>query len=274
MRVSSAKEIKRFSHALIGGVACLLLSGCLHSVELSENHDERVQADRLEALTKQNKELHTALSSSDATIQDLEQKIAGLKIQLLEYETLIKENQGYAEAQQRRLDAAIIEVVRTKARLRSLESKAEAASTIAEAEIAVNALKKQAASSDIIPQEELSTVDQLLKMSSSEFRSQNFGGALFLANQTKGQVRDLQMRMRGSPDTAAIEGETTFAQPLPLKLLKKSNLRKGPGVEHKILLTLEKDNLVTGYSRRGDWIRVTTSDGQTGWLFQSLVGAR
>ena len=267
-------EKKRLKLALAGGVVWLMISGCLHVEKASESNEARLQTERLSVLAQQNKELADRLSSRDKAIQDLEQEIAGLKIRLLEYETLIKENQRYAETQQHRLDAAIIEVVRTKAKLRSLDSKAEAASTIAEAEIAVNGLKKQAASSNSVPQDELASADQLLKMSASEFQSQNFGGALYLANQTKSQVRDIQMHMRGSADGASIEGETLFAQPLPLKLLKKSNLRESPGVKQKILVTLDKGTLVTGYSRKGNWVKVSTPEGRTGWLFQSLIGAR
>jgi len=274
MRASEKNRKIRLKLALAGVLTCWLLSGCLHLGKQSASADARREPDRLTVVAQQNKELRSALASRDDKVERLEQEIAGLKIQLLEYEALIKEHQRQADAQQQRLDTAIIEVVRTKARLRSLESKAEAASTIAEAEIAVNALKKQAASSDSVIQEEISTADQLLKMSAKEFQSRNFGGALYLANQVKGQVRAMHMHMRGNSKTAVVEGETPFAQPLPLKLLKKSNLREGPGVEQKILGTLDKNTPVTGYSRRGDWIRVATEDGQTGWLYQSLIGSR
>lgn len=247
--------------------------GCWHSGRESAPTPAQPAPETL-AMGDKIKDLEGELASRQQKIQAMEKEIAGLKMQILAHEALAKEMARRADNQQQRLDAAIIEVVRTKARLRSLESKAEAASTIAEAEIAVKALKKRAASADETTRAEIATADQLLKMSTEEFQARNFGGALYLANQAKGQVNAVQMQISGSAEMPAVKGEEPFAQPLILNLIKNSNLRQGPALDEKILATLSKGTQVTGYAFKESWVKVKTKEGLTGWLFQSLVDVR
>lgn len=251
---------------------CLWMTGCLHVQKASEQ--ATASSDPVTQLTQKNESLELAVDSKDEEILELEKDIAALNMKILEYEAMIVDLREWSEAHQKRLDAAIIEVVRTKARLRSLESKAEAASTIAEAEIAVNAIKKELAPADEAMKEEIATAEQLLRMSAREFKTRNFGGALYLASQSKGQVRALQMRHSGRFEKAPIEGEKRFAKPISLKVLATSNLRSGPGLDNEIVGRLAKDTVVTGHAYTGRWVRVETGQGAVGWLFQPLVGPK
>ncbi|MDA2912110.1 hypothetical protein MYX04_14420, partial [Nitrospiraceae bacterium AH_259_D15_M11_P09] len=79
-------------------------------------------------------QLERDLKQQSAVRQALDDDAAKLHLLLLEKEARIN---GLTE----QLEKVILEVVRVKAKLRSLESKAEAASDLAEAEIAVKALK-------------------------------------------------------------------------------------------------------------------------------------
>jgi hypothetical protein len=155
-----------------------------------------------------------------------------------------------------------------------MESKAEAASTIAEAEIAFKALQSRAASFDWVALDEIAIAEHLLEMSADEFNIQNYGGALYLANQAKGRVRTAQDRLSSMVNTSPSSGEDFFSQPLPLKVLKKSNLRSGPGLEHEVLAELEKGTLIVGMSHKGLWIQVKAPKEMTGWIYRPLVGAR
>lgn len=264
---------KRFVWPMAGICFFWVATGCWHSGRGSTAASAQSAPETL-AMDRKIKDLQGELASRHQKILAMEKELAGLKMQILAHEALAKEMARRAENQQQRLDAAIIEVVRTKARLRSLESKAEAASTIAEAEIAVNALKKRAASADEAARAEIATADQLLKMSTEEFQARNFGGALYLANQAKGQVHAVQMQNSGGAEMSTLEGEEPFAQPLPLKLIKNSNLRRGPGLNEKILATLSMGTQVVGYAFKEGWVKVKTKGGLTGWLFQSLVEVR
>src|SRR5256886_11569576 len=71
------------------------------------------------------------------------------------------------------------------AKLQTLASRAEAASAMAEAEIALQSLKTAAAP---LAAQETGQATQLLRQSSVEFNKQNYGGALYLANQAKSVV--------------------------------------------------------------------------------------
>ena len=222
--------------------------------------------------------LQRTLAKREASLEELEEEKARLQLRLLERDAQIRQLEERASSQQVMLDAAIQEVVRAKAKFRSLESKAEAASEMAEAEIALKTLKAKLKGQARDP--ELIKAQELLKMSAGEFNKENFGGALYLTSQAKGHIRAGQIRL-GSREKVArmkrlppMEGEVLFALPLPLQVVTTSNLRKGPDLESEVLTTLEKGTPLTGYSYKGPWVRVTEKDGTSGWVFQTLVGGR
>lgn len=194
-----------------------------------------------------------------------EKEIAKLKLALLEKETQNTEIE-------KKFNEAVQEVVRTKAKLHSLESKAEAASTMAEAEIALKALITRTAGHKESP--ELSQAKHLLEMSSQEFNKENYGGALYLASQAKGLVHVGQGRVVGREKGPMVSGEVLFATPLPLQVLAKSNVRQGPGADFEVVFTLEKGILLVGQSYKDDWVRIKDEDGRDGWIYQTLVGRR
>ena len=204
--------------------------------------------------------------------EELEDRTAKIQLRLLEKEAQIKELEERSSSQQKMLDEAIQEVVRAKAKLRSLESKAEAASEMAEAEIAIKAIKVRLSGQE----QDLDIVkaEQLLKMSIKEFQKENYGGTLYLTSQAKGHIRASQMRLGGRQSLQPVKGEVLFAQPLPLQVLKTSNLRQTPDLKGKIVTTLDKGTSLIGYSYKDQWVRVTREDGSNGWIFQTLVGGR
>ena len=272
MRIAKDDNGCAMNRLLLGILICLGVEGCVHGQKSAPQ--KALQPNGFAELTEKNKSLQTTLTEKDKEILSLEKEVAELNMKILEYEAVISDLQKRSEGHQQRLDAAIIEVVRTKARLRSLESKAEAASTIAEAEIAVNALKKQLASADSILKKEISMSEHLLTMSGREFKAGNYGGALYLANQSKGQARAVQMRLKGESHRPSMGDEKQFVQPLSLVVLTNSNLRSGPGLDNAVLETLVKGAHVTGHAYKGRWVRVETDDAVIGWLFRPLVGTQ
>jgi len=245
--------------------ACLFLLPTCAKRRAEEIDKSLAQHPKYKELRSENKELLQSLES-------LEDEIAKNNLRILEKEAQIRELKDRLESQQKMLDEAIQEVVRAKAKLRSLESKAEAASEMAEAEIAVKALKVQLAARGEDP--EVAKADQLLKMSVEEFQKENYGGVLYLTSQAKAQIKTSQMRLGDKKKLKSLEGEVLFAQPLPLQVLKNSNLRELPDLKGTVLTTLEKGTPLIGYSYKDQWVRVTREDGITGWIFQSLGGGR
>ena len=268
-------------HAFIAIMALSFIwAACAGS--LSGKTDSELESGKRQALVKENRDLKKALSECKArcealenTAQEqgkLEDQIAKLNLLLVEKDTMIKEIQERQDSSHKKLDDAIQEVVRAKAKLRSLESRAEAASNMAETEIALKVLKTQLPKPEEDP--DLIQAEQLLKMSAKEFKEENYGGALYLTNQAKGRIRIAQMRLADKDQVAPVSGEVLFALPLPLQVIKTSNIREGPGLKFNVVATVEPNTQLIGYSYKDSWVRVRGENNVKGWIFQTLVSGR
>jgi len=164
------------------------------------------------------------------------------------------------------------EVVRTKAKLRNMESKAEAASVLAEGEIGLKAFKTRVNGSTKDPI--FTQADVLLKTSALELQKENYGGALYLATQAKLILKEGQERTKGREKTTMIAGEVPFAIPLSLRVVGSGNVREGPGLDFRVLFTLPEDSALVGNSYKSPWVRVLAEDGRSGWIYYSLVSGR
>jgi len=190
---------------------------------------------------------------------DAEDRADRLELKLLEREAQVDQLQA-------RLDEARQEVVRAMAKLQTMATRAEAASGMAEAEVAAQSLKGAAGKAT----PEYAQATQLLQQSSVEFNKQNYGGALYLGN----QVKQLAGRDRPTPGDGASQrkGEVAFVVPIKLQTAGKSNVRDGPGTGYKVLFTLEPGTDVTGYSYLESWVKVSDTKGRSGWVSRGLVG--
>jgi hypothetical protein len=209
--------------------------------------------------------LQEALTKQTTANQELEGKLAKLQLLLLEKEAKNKDLD-------RRLGEAILEVVRAKAKLRSLESKAEAVSTLAEGEIALKALKADVPG--VEKDADYLQAEALLKASGLELKNENYGGALYLAAQAKSIINDRQEQSSGREKTPMMAGEVPFAMPLPLQLVSSSKIRERPGLDSKVLFTLPENTALVGYSYKGLWVRVKTEDTRGGWVYYNLIAGR
>lgn len=224
-------------------------------------------------LEAENRRLHKTVDDQQQALEALEAELGRLQVQLIERDARSQVLAEELASRQEMLDEAVVEVVRTKAKLRSIESRAEAASSITEVEIALKGLKDRLAATPGAVGEEVRKAETLLRMSTTEFKKENYGGALYLAGQAQSQIHTLQNQL-AHQDTAALKpGEVLFAQPVPLKVLKRSNLRAEPSLRARIRRTLEAGAPLVGHAYIKKWIRVETEEGIRGWIFQSLVGS-
>jgi hypothetical protein len=201
-------------------------------------------------------------AAETVTVKDpeSEQRIARLQVRMLEDEALISDLDT-------RLDEARQEVVRVMAKLQTVASRAEAASGIAEAQIALDSLKAGPGGADA---PEIDQASKLLQMSAAEFDRQNYGGALYLANQAKsvsGAGRGL-----GGERGPLRPGEVRFELPLPLRALTAARVHDGPGAGFKVLFTLAAGAAVTATSYVDAWLRISDEEGRSGWVYYSSVG--
>lgn len=195
----------------------------------------------------------------------LEQRAARLELKVLEQEAQVSELQN-------RLDDARREVVRAMAKLQSLATRAEAASGMAEAEIALQALRT--ANGNNSPSPEWGQGNQLLQLATTEFDQQNYAGALYLATEAKNAAAAGRGRVGSDDRVATRKGEVPFALPLQLQTTGRANVREGPGANFKVLFTVESGAPLVGYSYVDQWVRVRDDGDRTGWIHQTLIGRR
>ncbi len=204
------------------------------------------------------------MSTDTVVIRDaeLDARVARLELRLLEREAQVNELQA-------RLDQARQEAVRAMGKLQSLATRAEGASSIAEAEVSVQALR---GSSGQRTPAEYTQAKKLLDQSNTEFNKQNYGGAVYLANLAKGLAGAGRGRVGATDGRGLRSGEVTFATLVPLVITSRCNVREGPGTGTRILFTLDPGAAVTGLSYVEGWVRVSATDGRSGWVSRALIG--
>ena len=197
------------------------------------------------------------------TVRDpeTERELARLRVQLLE-------RSAQLAVLERRLGETTTEVVRAMARLRTLATRAEAASAIAEAEVTLQQLRGRAGQQ---ASEEARQAEAALRAGSAAFDAENFGGAIYLATQAKRAATAGRGRLAESGGTTTRSGEQAFALPVPLTTTARANLRTAPGTSAAVVATTAAGTPLTGYAFAQEWIRVTMADGRSAWVHQSLV---
>jgi uncharacterized coiled-coil protein SlyX len=207
----------------------------------------------------------TRVVRETVTVRDpeLERRLARLELRVIERETQVEELQT-------RLDDARDEVVRTMAKLETLASRAEAASAIAEADVALQTLRSTDGSRALT---ELAQATRFQQQSTAEFNKRNYGGALYLSNQAKAAAVAGRARLTGGGARgAARPGETPFAVTIRLKVTSRGNVREGPGTNFPVAFAVEPGTALSGFAFTDEWVRVTDDAGRSGWIFRPLVG--
>lgn len=196
------------------------------------------------------------------TVRDpaIERELARTRIDLLERSAQLEDTE-------RRLGEATTEVVRAMARLRTLATRAEAASAIAEAEVTVQQLKGRAGAE---APTEVRAAEAALRNASAAFDSENFGGAVYLATQAK-RIATAGRGRLAEAGTAARPGERALAVPVPVTTTARSNLRAAPSGTAEVIATVPAGTALTAYAASQEWLRVTMSDGRSAWIHQSIV---
>jgi hypothetical protein len=224
----------------------VILSGCAFTLEPS--------AQQRQATERRTSE--EAARKQAAAYRDLEEKLARLHLQGLEKDAEIR-------ALNHKLEAAILEVVRAMAKLRGLSGRAEAASALAETEIALKSMPAD------VPR-----AQQLLRLATEEFRKQNYDGTVYLTSQVKLLISSRTERPVRGAEAARTDGEQALSPVLALRTSNRSNVREGPGPAFKILFVVERGTPLSAVSYNGVWVRVNTDDGRGGWVHYSLVDQR
>jgi hypothetical protein len=157
---------------------------------------------------------------------------------------------------QRDLEYTETEVIRTKARLKGIETKAEASSAVAEARILMRRLSDQRGPAAILArcQEQLARAEQLLQ-------EENYGAAIFFA--MKAQDSALKAHPGDDASRPAVRSQYRVKA-------TRANIRQGPSTSDSVVATAAKGTALTALAQRGEWLQVVHR-GVTGWVHRSVV---
>jgi hypothetical protein len=204
----------------------------------------------------------TASTGKPAAGSEFEARPARLQAQL-------DEKDAQVQSLSRKLAETIQEAVRSKAKLRSQENKAEAASSLAEAEVALKTLQGTPGGADKRP--EVARATTLMAMGADELKKENYSGSLYLTNQVKALVKDVREKTQERERLSLADGETLFALPLPLKSLAGGKVREQPATDAAVAWSVERGAPLTVYSSKGLWVHVKGEGERWGWVFYNLV---
>jgi uncharacterized protein YgiM (DUF1202 family) len=166
----------------------------------------------------------------------------------------------------RDLEVTETELIRTKARLKGNETKAEASAAIAEARILAGRLAGDKTQALVLARSEES-----LAKAEEQLSEGNFGAALFFAS----KAQDLVARIKqGAGGEQAADPTAAPTPPIPslssYVVRVVARVRKGPALSEAILGRLPAGTPVVGEAVSGEWVKVTY-EGLSGWVHSSLL---
>jgi len=157
----------------------------------------------------------------------------------------------------RDLDLTETEVIRTKARLQGLETKADSTSVIAESRVLLRRFQEQRARTPALVRSQ-----ELLDRAEQTLEDGNYGAATFLALKAQELLKD-ERRSGDSADRPAPKRHYTVKVEL-------ANLRQEPVRSAPVAGRVRKGDVLEASAQRGDWLQVRIGD-QSGWIYRELV---
>jgi len=210
----------------------------------------------------------TARPQACPSCDDQAREVARLRQDVAARESELRDLRSNQRDQVKVLQESTREVTRAKVKLRRLATQADAASYIAEVEVAMASLGATPA----VPM--LSLAQGILDSTAAPFAQGDYGLAMDRAAQAE-QLIAIVAYYRKRPDThPAAPGEFPLLVAIPLKVTVDSKLHRQPRATAPVVATLKKDSLLVAHAHKGNWVQVETEDGRWGWVGQMRLGAR
>ncbi|MBI5461749.1 MAG: SH3 domain-containing protein [Gammaproteobacteria bacterium] len=203
----------------------------------------------------------------DCTRQDRE--IVQLQQVLTEKDTEIQRLRAQQNVQAKELKQTTGEVARAEVKLRRLATQADAASQLAEVEVALQGVQSGAHPRRALAQ--LAQAQLILDAGAASFAQGDYGAAVELAAQSQEIVDMVASGHRRSTPDARDAVEVPFQVPVALRTRVDSHLRAHPGRTASALGVLRQGTALQAHAYRGEWLRVRTEDGRAGWVFGTLL---
>jgi SH3 domain-containing protein len=233
-----------------------------------EGHHDRRGAARAADLAVAEAHCATALSKSVRQVEVVTTKAAAaaaantaetdrLSARLRKAEEDQKRLEEKVSALARDLEVTETELIRTKARLKGNETKAEASAAIAEARILAGRVAE-----DKTRTSDLARTQESLGKAEEQLTAGNYGAALFFATKAQDQT------MRPAEDDG--HGAPVPVPATSYVVRSVARLRKGPDLSEAIVGRVPAGVRLARQAVSGDWVKVTYG-GVTGWVHSSLL---
>ncbi|MCC6193992.1 MAG: hypothetical protein IT518_05930 [Burkholderiales bacterium] len=201
---------------------------------------------------------------------DQSQEIARLREDLASREAELKDLRSSQREQVKMIQETTREATRAKAKLRRLATQADAASYLAEVEVALAALR---ATLPGAPPPMLVLAQGLLDAAAAPFREGDYGAAMDRTAQAE-QLVSVVADQLPRAGRARVPGEVALSVTIPLRVVADTHLRREPAAKAALVASVKKDSPVTAQAYKGGWMRVAIEDGRIGWMSQAQLGAR
>lgn len=199
------------------------------------------------------------------------QEIARLRQELAEQEAEIASLRAKHSVQAEVLTQTTDEAARAEVKLRRLATQADAASHLAEVEVALEAIDTQPQPPAARVAAQLDQVRRMLAAGEIAFARGDYGAAVEQA----AQAQEIMQMLNGHRTAPVVRGavEVPFQVPVTLRTRVESRLRRQPGRSSGVLEVLPLGTPLQAEAYHGEWLRVRTEDGKTGWIFGTLLEA-
>ena len=225
--------------------------------------DPAIQLSALEHRLKYDHEAERGrwLAEKEAQQQEIER----LQKLLAEKETYIRSQQARQQDQAKTLQETTTQAAHAQIKLRRLATRPAAASAIAEAEMLMESLKPVTNAEQSLQNQ----AKRLLQAATMSYVEDNYAGAMDHAARAHALVEMVKNNRTRKAEQASIALQT----PIPLRAAPNSNLRQGPSLKSAVVAKLKNDSTVTAEAYQGDWLKIHTPDGESGWVLNTLVEA-
>lgn len=216
--------------------------------------------------------LSTGPESTCPSCEEQIREIARLRQDLANREVELRDLRASQREQVKVLQEATREGTRAKVRLRRLATQADAASYIAEVEVAMESLRSSLGAKSTVP---LMVLAQgILESTAAPFAQGDYGGAMDRAAQAEQLIALVAHNQVRSRSRRGVPEEVPLQVAIPLKVTTDSNLRRRPFGRAPVVGLLKKDSPLVAHAYKGNWMQVETDDGRSGWIDQMRLGAR
>jgi len=162
------------------------------------------------------------------------------------------------------------EVTRAKVKLRRLATQADAASYIAEVEVAFESLRSSFGATATVPM--LLLAQDILESAAAPFTQGQYGVAMDRAAQAEQLISAVAESQVRPGSRSRVPGEVPLPVAITLKVTVDSNLRRQPLAKAPVVGILKENSNVVAHAYKDNWMYVETEDGRSGWVNQAQVG--